>query len=792
MIRPILTGTAYADWLHLQAAANAMEVRAGAGNDGVFGTAFDDLIRGADGNDQLWGNAGADTLMGDAGHDQAWGGEGSDSMEGGIGDDQLWGDAGHDILKGGAGQDQIWGGEGDDNLDGGAGQDMLWGGQGNDTMALGDGNDQAWGEEGDDRISTGTGNDSVWAGQGADSVDGGAGDDSITGEAGQDTLLAGEGNNTVHGGEGDDSITAGAGNDSITGDAGNDVIQAGEGRNIVWSGQGDDVVTTGGGNDEIGTDEGHDRVQSGAGHDRVYGNGGNDSLDAGAGNDFVTGDMGNDTLIGGEGNDSLFGGEGDDRILAGAGADQVNGDGGNDTVIHTRGGTAGDRFNGGAGFDTLVFDMSLADWQDAGFQTELAGFQAQLASGRGGSFNFASQNLRVSSFEAVSVLVDGKPPVTADQAVTAKADTFAVTEDAASLKGNLLLNDLIPDQLAKIEITSAVTAGKLSLAQDGSFTWDGGDAFQTLAAGQSKDVTFAYTVTDKDGDTDTAQVTITVQGANDGPVATGDEGKTDEDTAITLDLLANDSDVDGDALTLVSVSGSEYGAAIKLDGKAVVYDPSASAKLQALGAGETATDSFTYTVRDAHGAETTQTVKIAIAGLDDKVVVEPKTVASFEDGLDKGWQDTGDVGTTKGGTQGKMAAVLSTDDAKDQKQVEGWLQLEKGTLDKLGFGDADEGSAIRGKVELEAGQSLGFDWLFEAAGKPGGNDFSFVTLRHEGENTVFGLADVKKVGAGQDSGWQSFSFQAEEAGTYEIGIGVMDVGSSDGHSVLMLDNIWIG
>jgi Ca2+-binding RTX toxin-like protein len=792
MIRPVLTGTAYADWLHLQAAANAMEVKAGAGNDGVFGTAFDDLISGGNGDDQLWGNAGADSLMGDAGNDQAWGGEGNDNLDGGTGHDQLWGDAGNDIIKGGAGNDQIWGGEGDDNLDGGADHDMLWGGQGNDTMALGAGNDQAWGEDGDDRISTGTGHDTVYAGQGADSVDGGAGDDSITGEAGNDTLLAGEGNNTVHGGEGDDSITAGAGNDSITGDAGNDVIQAGEGRNIVWSGQGDDIVTTGAGHDEIGADEGNDTVQSGAGHDRVYGNGGNDSIEAGAGNDFVTGDMGNDTMIGGEGNDSLYGGEGDDLILAGSGADLVSADGGNDTVVHTRGGATGDRFNGGAGFDTLVFDMSLADWQNAGFQQELAGYQAQLASGRGGSFNFVSQNLKVSSFEAVSVLVDGKAPATADAAVTAKADAFAVTEDAANLTGNLLLNDLIPDQLAKIEITSAVTAGTLNLSQDGSFTWDGGAAFQALAAGESQTVSFSYTLTDTDGDTDTAQVSITVEGANDGPMAAADEGRTDEDSAIRLDLLANDSDAEGDALTLVSVSASEFGAAIKLDGNAVVYDPTASAKLQALGADETATDSFTYTVRDAHGAETTQTVKIEIAGLEDKVMIEPKTIASFEDGLDKGWQDTGDVSTTKGGTQGKMAAVLSTDDAKDQKQVEGWLQLPKGTLDKLGFGDADEGSAIRGKLELEAGQSLGFDWLFEAASKSGGNDFSFVTLRHDGENTVFGLADVKKVGAGQESGWQSFSFQAEEAGTYEIGIGVMDVGSSDGHSTLLVDNVWFG
>ncbi|MBS7791988.1 cadherin-like domain-containing protein [Roseococcus sp. SDR] len=828
MVRPIITGTANADWLHLQAAASAMEVTSGAGDDGIFAGAFDDLLRGGEGNDLLWGNAGNDTILGEAGNDQAWGGDGNDSLDGGEGQDLLWGDAGNDTLRGGAGQDQLWGGEGEDSLDGGAGNDMLWGGQGNDTLALGEGNDQAWGEDGNDRIATGTGNDTVWAGQGDDSIDGGAGDDSLTGEAGNDTILAGEGrnivsggegqdsitaggghdtitgdqgddviaagqgNNLVHGGEGQDRITAGTGNDTITGDQGNDVIDAGAGDNTVWSGQGDDSVITGAGNDEIGTDEGNDTVQSGAGHDRVYGNGGNDSIDAGEGNDFVTGDMGQDSINGGAGNDSLFGGEGNDLIIAGEGADRVQADGGNDTVVHSRSAGGGDFFNGGAGFDTLAFDMTLADWQDSAFQTELQGYLARLGAGKTGLYSFTSQGLQATNFEAVGIKVDGQTLTAADDAVTARADAFSVTEDAASLSGNLLANDTVADLVAKIEIIGAASEGTLNLGANGAFTWAGGDAFQALKAGESRAVTFSYRVTDSDGDTGTAEASITVQGQNDGPVAVADEGKTDEDTATKIDLLGNDSDVDGDALTLVGVSASEYGASIKIDGGAVVYDPTASAKLQALGAGETATDSFTYTVRDANGAEVTQTVTITVGGLDDKEEITGKLIASFEDGLGKGWQDTGDVETVKGGTEGKMAARLSTDDAKDQKQVEGWLQLGKGTLDKLGYGDADEGSAIRGKVELEEGQTLNFDWLFGAAAKSGGNDFAFVTLRHDGENEVFGLADVKAVGEGKNSGWQSFSFKADEAGSYEIGIGVMDVGSSDGHATLLLDNIWIG
>jgi VCBS repeat-containing protein len=792
MLRPIISGTANADWLHQQAVATAIEVTAGAGDDGIFAGAFDDMLRGGTGHDLIWGQGGHDTILGEAGNDLAWGGEGNDSLDGGEGHDLLWGEAGDDIILGGGGNDLLWGGEGDDRLDGGTGHDMLWGGSGHDTMALGAGNDQAWGEDGDDRISTGTGNDTVWAGQGDDSVDGGAGDDSLAGEAGDDIILAGEGRNIVSGGEGRDRITAGSGHDTITGDQGDDVIDAGAGNNKVWSGQGNDSIVTGAGHDEIGTDEGDDTVQSGAGNDRIYGNGGHDSLDAGAGHDFVTGDMGNDSIDGGAGNDTLHGGEGDDRIIAGEGADRVHADGGDDTVVHSRGLVNGDFFNGGAGFDTLAFDMTLAQWQDSAFQTELQGYLARLGAGKTGLYTFTSQGLQVTNFEAVSITVDGKAVATTDHAVTARADAFTVNEDAPGVTGNLLANDSVADLVAKIEILGAASEGTVKLEANGAFTWQGGDAFQALKAGESRLVTFSYRVTDSDGDTGTAEASITVVGQNDAPVAGADAARTDEDTAIKLDLLGNDQDVDGDALTLVGVSASEYGAAIKLDGGAVVYDPSASAKLQALGAGETATDSFTYTLRDANGAEVTQTVTITVAGLDDKPEVKGRLIASFEDGLGKAWQDTGDVETVKGGTEGRMAARLSTDDGKDQKQVEGWLQLGKGTLDKLGHGDAEEGSAIRGKVELEAGETLNFDWLFGAAAKPGGNDFAFVTLRHDGENEVFSLADVKRVGAGQESGWQSFSFTAEEAGRYEIGIGVMDVGGSDGHSILMLDNIWIG
>jgi len=483
--RTLTTGTWMSEWLHLQNATSASEVLAGAGDDGVFAGAWNDLLRG------------------EAGHDQLHGAEGADTLDGGDGNDMLFG------------------GTGADSLLGGAGHDRLWGGQGNDTMMLGDGDDQAWGEDGDDRIVTGGGHDTVVGGQGHDSVDGGAGNDHLTGDAGADTMLAAEGRNTVYGGEGNDLITAGAGDDSLTGDMGDDTIAGGNGQNSIQAGQGADSITSGTGNDTVAADDGADSVSAGAGHDAVWGNGGNDRLDLGAGNDTATGDMGADTIFGGEGNDQISGGEGNDVIHAGAGRDRVSGDAGDDLVVMTYATARGDFYDGNAGFDTLGFELTRAEWLAAGVQADIARFLAHAGATPWANFVFTGQALTVRSFEAVAVSVDGVAITAADDAVFAVADSFTVGEDAI-LSGNLTANDHVADLVAAVALEGAAPAGSLAIGNDGAFTFSGGAAFQSLRAGDTATASFTYRVTDADGDSGTALATITIQGANDAASIGGD------------------------------------------------------------------------------------------------------------------------------------------------------------------------------------------------------------------------------------------------------------------------------
>ena len=77
--------------------------------------------------------------------------------------------------------------------------------------------------------------------------------------------------------------------------------------------------------------------------------------------------------------------------------------------------------------------------------------------------------------------------------------------------------------------------------------------------------TFTYQVCDDDGNCDTATVTVTVNDVNDPPVANDDSATTDEDTPVTIDILDNDTDIDGtiDPTSVTEVSGPSNGSKLQ-------------------------------------------------------------------------------------------------------------------------------------------------------------------------------------------------------------------------------------
>ncbi|GAC22237.1 Ig-like domain-containing protein [Paraglaciecola arctica] len=125
-------------------------------------------------------------------------------------------------------------------------------------------------------------------------------------------------------------------------------------------------------------------------------------------------------------------------------------------------------------------------------------------------------------------------------------------------------------------------------------------AYQSKAdfIGQDKVI---YSVSDGNGGTDSSTVSMTVY-ANDAPIAQNDSANTNDRTSIIIDVLANDSDVDGDDLTIVSASVDEGSVIINQD-NTLTYKPSS---------GFSGSTTIDYNVDDGQGGQASATVTVDI------------------------------------------------------------------------------------------------------------------------------------------------------------------------------------
>ena len=134
--------------------------------------------------------------------------------------------------------------------------------------------------------------------------------------------------------------------------------------------------------------------------------------------------------------------------------------------------------------------------------------------------------------------------------------------------------------------------------------------------------TFSYTVDDGNGGADTATVTITIDSVNDVPVAVDDADTTDEDVAVDVAVLANDTDADGDTLSIDSFTQGSDGTVSDNGDGTLKYTPNANFF---------STDTFTYTVDDGNGGTDTATVTITVDPMSDDPVATPDSVTVDED-----------------------------------------------------------------------------------------------------------------------------------------------------------------
>jgi len=126
-------------------------------------------------------------------------------------------------------------------------------------------------------------------------------------------------------------------------------------------------------------------------------------------------------------------------------------------------------------------------------------------------------------------------------------------------------------------------------------------------AGFSGVDTFSYVVSDGNGGTDRARVTVSVAEVNDAPVAQDDSVYTDESEPVSVQVLSNDSDPDGDPLTIESFSQAEHGT-IRLENDELIYTPTE---------GYSGVDSFEYSLSDGRGGVDRARVIVAVASVND-------------------------------------------------------------------------------------------------------------------------------------------------------------------------------
>lgn len=134
--------------------------------------------------------------------------------------------------------------------------------------------------------------------------------------------------------------------------------------------------------------------------------------------------------------------------------------------------------------------------------------------------------------------------------------------------------------------------------------------------------TLLYTVSDTENTTTTAAVTMTVKPINDAPVAAKDEGATQEDHPVMIDVLANDHDIDGDTLNIEIIDRPEHGSVSRGEDGVLVYTPAPNFHGQ---------EQFEYTVSDGHGGAYTSSVTVVVASVNDAPEASDDSASTTED-----------------------------------------------------------------------------------------------------------------------------------------------------------------
>jgi VCBS repeat-containing protein len=379
------------------------------------------------------------------------------------------------------------------------------------------------------------------------------------------------------------------------------------------------------------------------GNDTIDGGGGNDTIDGGEGADTIRGGDGNDAIRGGRGGgDKLFGDAGDDAIIAVGGGSVVEGGAGNDYLF----GFGDDRLLGGEGDDWIeIIDGSPYKKLDGNTgKTDFTGFIQNISGGagtdtfvvrpNGGLNQFSSEliaALRDASFERYAF----NEKFETDVQLVLDADGYVIWE---------------PDEHGWPTETVTVTAPKYSsvtsiydlnsrLVAESRIRFSDG-----LREGVEHDFydTNAWKTRTKTYDATGRLVSMVETPDSPAPTARNDtlslqEGTDDPAiTTTTGNLLANDTGAEKKLLSVGTATVAEFGETViqgtygalrvKQDGSYVFVLDNLRANVEALAAGQSVADVFSYRVGNDGGAAGA-TLTITINGANDVSIARTLTTA---------------------------------------------------------------------------------------------------------------------------------------------------------------------
>lgn len=661
-------------------------IDAGDGNNRIEGLGGSDRLTSGIGDDYIDGGDHNDTIDAGDGNNTVLGGDGSDRITTGIGNDVIDAGADNDTIVVGGGVDQIDGGEGIDTLR----IDTLYDGTGrlvevdaeNGTFAI-DGAVSAYTNIERFDISSGAADDVILTGEGDDRVIDIGGTNLIETLGGNDTVTVREGSSVVRAGSGDDLLRIAGNSNQISpeplptfadldGGDGNDTLDAGiiadatldaAAGTISWdlgnaefgnienftiNAFGDNDLVGSNGTNRFNTGDGDDRLIGGAQADYLYAGRGTNSVEGGGGNDYISAQAGNDFVSGGDGNDviyvdsggnEVFGGTGNDRITVGGISEfavstetnMIDAGEGNDTISLQD--YISVNLEAGEGSDTVNF---FAYDRAAGITSNLNGgdgpdalyFRFDSPSGKlgvevsflNGTASWGSNTIQFSNFELYNFTTgDGD-----DTFIAGMERVFVTAGDgddkfyAGSGEG-LFSGGAGFDQYF---LSGNFADYELSLFQLGNYAiFENADG--TRFAGAVEEFVF------NDGvyDVATGEFTAT-EISNTPPEALNDTASADEDGATSANVLANDSDADGDAIEVITVNGLPVGTPIiGLYGTLMLAaDGSFTYTADQPGAdrlddGTSADDVFTYEVSDGEASSTASLTVTVTAVADGRFVV---------------------------------------------------------------------------------------------------------------------------------------------------------------------------